>query len=263
MSWFSTIFQKHRRFLNFGFAILLLSLITFSGETFRPFLGNITLSIFIYPFSELRGYVGNLQSTAEENRNLKNTLTELTMRLEALTEAREENQRLREFLGFDSPENFKVVPVKIVSLGPNQFPTAAVINKGANDSITVDMPVVNRFGLVGKVKDVMAGFSTVQLLTDPSSAVSGRIVDNRQIGIIRYLPSEGMIFDNSPADAEINKGDKVISSGLGGVYPSGLSVGVVDSVLAVRGEIKKRVWLKPNVDFLKIEELYVLKSIIQ
>jgi rod shape-determining protein MreC len=263
MAWFSTIFHRNRRFLNFGCAIIIFLLITISGETVRPFLGNIALSIFYYPFSELKNGVESLKSVAENNRNLKNTLTEASLQLSSLAEARRENQRLRDFLGFEPPENFRVVPVKIVSLGYNQYPIAAVINKGIKDSIKINQPVINRFGLVGKIKEVMMEYSTVQLLTDPANAVSARIAESRQFGIVRYAPEEGMIFDNLPADASINRGDLIISSGLGGIYPSGLSIAIVDSVLTLKGEIKKSVWLKSNVDFLEIEELYVLETVDQ
>lgn len=263
MTWFSTIFYRNRRFLNFGFAILFFLLITISGESIRPAIGNLTLTLFYYPFAELKNSIESLQSVAEVNRNLKNALMEASLQLSTIAEARRENQRLREFLGFEPPENFRVVPVKIVTLGHNQFPVAAVINKGLKDSIEVDMPVINRFGLAGRIREVMSEFSSVQLLTDPAGAVSARIAESRQIGIVRYIPGEGMIFDNLPADARINKGDLVISSGLGGVYPSGLSIATVDSVFAEMGDIKKSVWLKPNVDFLEIEELYVLKSVNQ
>ncbi|MCP4703012.1 MAG: rod shape-determining protein MreC [candidate division Zixibacteria bacterium] len=263
MTWFSTVFNRNRRFLNFGSAIIILLLITISGGVIRPLLGNIALSIFHYPFSELKNGIEGLNKVAEDNRNLKNSLTEASLQLNSLAEARRENFRLREFLGFEPPENFQVVPVRIVSLGHNQYPISAVINKGTNDSIKVNQPVINRFGLVGKIKEVMTEFSMVQLLTDPANAVSARIAESRQFGIVRYIHEEGMIFDNLPADASINKGDLIISSGLGGIYPSGLTIGVVDSVLAVRGEIKKSIWLKPGADFLEIEELYVLESVSQ
>jgi len=136
-------------------------------------------------------------------------------------EARRENQRLREFLGFEPPENFKLVPVKIVSLQQNVYPIAAVINKGSDDSLKVNQSVVNRLGLIGRIKEVMPDFATVSLLTDPANAVSGRIAESRQIGIVRYSPDKGMYLDNLPADADVNPGDLIISSGLGGVYPSG------------------------------------------
>ena len=263
MTWISSIFYKNRRLLNFGSVIILFLSITISDKTVKPFLGNAVLSIFHHPFSELKNSIEGLSNVAKNNRDLKNSLTEASLRLSSLAEANRENRRLREFLGFEPPENFRVVPVKIVSLGHSQYPISATINKGVNDSIKINQPVINRFGLVGKIKEVMPEFSLVQLLTDPANAISARIAESRQFGIVRYTPEEGMIFDNLPADAGINKGDLIISSGLGGIYPSGLTIAVVDSVLAVKGEIKKSIWLKPSADFLEIEELYVLESIIQ
>ncbi len=261
MTWFSTVFSRNRRILNFSCVTVLLLLITISDEMVRPFLGNAVLSVFHHPFSELKNSIESLKKVAEDNRNLKNSLTETSLQLSALAEARRENLRLREFLGFEPPENFRVVPVRIVSLGHNQYPTAAVVNKGTNDSIKVNQPVINRFGLVGKIRNVMPEFSTVQLLTDPANSVSARIAESRHFGIVRYTSEKGMIFDNLPADASINKGDLIISSGLGGIYPSGLTIAVVDSVFSVKGEIKKSIWLKPSADFLEIEELYVLESV--
>ena len=258
MRWISTVIFKNRRFLGYGSALFLFLLVTVFPGHIRPFIGNITSAIVLYPFSELKSYITGLEDVAEDNRRLKNALVEVTSQLSALAEARRENERLRDFLGFEPPESFRVVPVKIVSLTQQVYPIAAVINKGSGDSIMVNQPVINRFGLVGKINEVMPDFATVQLLTDPSNAVSGRVAESRQFGIIRFSQKRGMYFDNLPADAEIKKGDLVISSGLGGVYPSGLSVAIVDSVAVRKGDILKQVRLKPTVNFYEFDELYVL-----
>ncbi|HDL04111.1 MAG: rod shape-determining protein MreC [Candidatus Zixiibacteriota bacterium] len=258
MTWFSTIFLKNRRFVNFGLAAILFLLITFSPNVVRPLLGNICSSIFFYPFAELKYYIIELQDASRENRLLEKQLTEASLQLEILSEAKRENQRLREVIGFDPPENFRLIPVKIVTLYQNVYPIAAVINKGSRESIKINQPVINRFGLVGKIKEVMPDFATVTLLTDPMNAVSGRVAETREIGIVRFSPDKGMYFDNLPADSDIEPNHLVISSGLGGVYPAGLSLAIVDSVTASRGDILKTVYLKPTVNFFKIDELYVL-----
>jgi len=263
MTWLTTVFHKNRRIVSFGLAAVLFLLILLSPGNVRPFLGNAAMMVFYYPFAELKDSITRMQNVAEDNRRLKNLLAEAALQISALAEVRRENQRLKEFLGFEAPENFQVIPVRIVYLGHDRYPVSAVINKGAADSIDVNQPVINQYGLIGKIREVMADHATVQLLTDPSNAISARIAESRQIGIVRYVPGEGMILDNLPADAFINKGDQVISSGLGGIYPSGLTIGIVDSVLTVKGSIKKSVWLKPYVDFLKIEELYVLRSALE
>jgi rod shape-determining protein MreC len=260
MTWLSTIFHKNRRFISIGLAIIFFLLVLLSPGLVRPFLGNAAMTIFYFPFAQLKDSITRMQGVAEDNRRLKNLLTEASLHLSALDEIKRENQRLREFLGFEPQESFRVVPVRIIYLGHAQYPISAVINKGSIDSIEVNQPVINQYGLVGKIREVMADHATVQLLTDPSNAVSARIAESRQIGIVRYVPGQGMILDNLPADASIRIGNQVISSGLGGIYPPGLAIGVVDSVLTVKGNIKKNVWLKPHVDFPKIEELYVLRS---
>jgi len=254
----TTIFTKNRRLLSFGLAVILLCLTIISPGTFRSFVGNITAAVFLSPFSELKNYILELQHVAAENRRLSGLLTDASLQLAALAEAQRENERLRELLGFDPHENFRLVPVKIVSLVQNVYPLAAVINKGYQDSILVDYPVINRFGLVGKIKNVMSDYAVVALLTDPANPVSGRIADSRQIGIVRFSLKQGMYLDNLPADANIQTGDLIITSGLGGIYPSGLSVAVVDSASAKKGDIMKSVWLRPTVNFYEIDELYVL-----
>ncbi|MFH2035292.1 MAG: rod shape-determining protein MreC [Candidatus Zixiibacteriota bacterium] len=260
MTSFSTVFSKNRRIMSFGWAILLFLLVVFSPNMIRVQLGNIANTIFYYFFSQLKNYQYDLQSATEENQRLKNLTVENSLQLAALAEAQRENQRLREFLGFEPPDSFSLVPVKIVSLVQNIYPVAAVINKGRHDSLMVDMPIINRFGLVGKISEVMEDFAVVSLLTDPSNAVSGRVAESRQIGIVRFSSQSGMYLDNLPADARVNPGDLIITSGLGGVYPAGLSVAFVDSVRADRGDILKTVLLKPTVKFFEIDELYVLVS---
>jgi rod shape-determining protein MreC len=260
MTWFMTIFRKNRQFFSVGLVIVLFASIAISPDRIRPLLGNVSSILFLRPFFEMKAYVLELQHVGEENRRLRSTVAEFALQLSALSEAKRENERLREFLGFDPPENFRVVPVKIVSLTQNIYPVAALINKGRKDSVSIDQPVINRFGLVGKVTEIMPDFATVALLTDPSNAVSGRLAESRQIGIVRFSPKEGMYLDNLPADADAEPGDLVITSGLGGIYPAGLSVAIVDSALARKGEILKKAWLKPMVDFFEIDELYVLVS---
>ena len=260
MAWIASIFYKNRRLISFILAIVLFWLIVLSPGQIRSLFGNISASVLYLPFSELKNYISELSTVTEENRHLRLQIAEASLQLSAQAEAVRENSRLREFLGFDPPENFRVVPVKIVSLLQNIYPVAAIINKGSNDSIFAVQPVINRFGLVGKIVEVMPEFSNVALLTDPSNPVSGRVADSRQIGIVRFSPEDGMYFDNLPADALFNAGDLIITSGLGGVYPAGLSIARVDSAAAEKGDILKTIWLAPTVNFFEIDELYVLIS---
>lgn len=258
MTIFSTVFQKNRRMVGLITAFLFFLLILISPNKVRPLVGNFSNYIFFSFFSEIRNYRYDISTLMIENSRLKALATEYSLQLNAVSEARRENTRLREFLGFEPPDNFSLVPVKIVSLLEQINPNSAVINKGLDDSLEINMPVVNRFGLVGKVSEVTDQYAVVSLLTDPANAVSGRIAESRQIGIVRYSFQRGMFLDNLPADAKVKTGDLIISSGLGGIYPAGLTVAVVDTAFAQKGDILKTAYLKSTVNFKEIDELYVL-----
>jgi len=258
MNIYSTVFYRNRRLLSFSLAFVVFMLTIIFPQNIRNRLGETSAAFFLYPFSELKGYVENLEGVADENKELRRQLVEARRQLFAAAEAKRENQRLRESLGFDNDGEFNLIPVKIISLFQDIYPVAARINKGRRDSIELNCPVMNRDGLVGKIKEVGPEHSIVALLTDPSNAVSGRLAESRQFGIVRFSPRRGMYLDNLPADAEVASGDVVITSGLGGIYPAGLSVAIVDSAGAARGDIMKKVWLHPTVNFFEIDELYVL-----
>ena len=258
MRWFSTIFHKNRRFLNYILTAVLLILVSVSDDPIRSSLGNISTTLFYSPFFRLKNRIEELHNVAEENRLLRRQLADVSLQLVWQNEIKRENQRLRESLGFDAPESFRMVPVKIVSMAQQIYPVSVIVNKGLNDGITANLAVVNRFGLVGKVVDALSEYAIIQLLTDPSNAVSARVGESRQIGIVRFSIESGMYLDNLPADAQVKKGDLIISSGLGGVYPSGIAIAQVDTVFANAGEILKRVKLRPTVNFFEIDELYVL-----
>jgi rod shape-determining protein MreC len=258
MAWTSTIFHKNRRSLSFILAAIIFLLVTISGSEFRPFLGNLSSTLIYSPFFKLKNYIEGLRNVSEENQSLKNQMAQLVLQLGQFREIKRENQRLKEMIGYEPTENFDLIPVKIISILYDFRPLAATINKGESEGIRVNQPVVNRFGLVGKVKEVMSHSAVVQLLTDPAGAVSGRIAESRQIGVVKYSMTRGLILEDLPADAEIKKGDLIISSGLGGIYPPGIPVAIVDSVYPNEVDILKKVDLMSTVDFYKIDEMYIL-----
>ncbi|HPC10705.1 MAG TPA: rod shape-determining protein MreC, partial [candidate division Zixibacteria bacterium] len=132
--------------------------------------------------------------------------------------------------------------------------------RGSADFVRVDQPVINQYGLIGRVRSTTPRFATVQLLTDPANRVAGRIERSREMGIVRYLPGRGMILDNFPIFGDIAVGDTVVSSGLGGIYPEGLVVGVVTDVHRGEHAAFADVAIDPAVNFQSIEELFLLRT---
>ncbi|MDD3839616.1 MAG: rod shape-determining protein MreC [Clostridia bacterium] len=203
---------------------------------------------------------------AEENRILKEKVEELESIDREAGNLEQENKRLRELLEFkDDNKSHPVAAARVVGKNPGNWFNVFVINKGTNDGIDVDMAVVNKDGLVGRVVEAGNDFSKVLTIIDARSSVSGVIERTRDNGVVRgnnFLDAgDGlckMVY--LPIESDIVVGDKVITSGIGGIIPKGIVIGEIQEIVKEQDELLKYAILKPEVDFLRIEEVLVVKS---
>lgn len=260
MNKISNLFTKH--FRNFHFiAIIIIIVVLFVGGKFvNPYINQTVSVVFYSPFAKMKNAFLEMQSIAADNARLSKALIDLSMKIEFYEESALENERLRSILGFEPPPNYALIPAKVISISGDFTPISATINKGSNDSIWVDQPVINQQGLIGRISSVAPDFSVVQLLTDPSNRVAARVVASREMGIIKYNTNSGMYLDNFPIQGDIAVNDLVISSGLGGVYPAGLKVGTVTEVVKKDLEPFYKVKILPASDFYSLEELFILRE---
>lgn len=239
----------------------MLIVLTLANKTVAPYINQAFLAVFHSPFAYIKESVVNLQEVNAENERLNIMLADVSLKLSLYLESSKENDRLRSVLGFERNDAYELLPAEIVSVAGDYIPISAVINRGYNDSVYIDQPVINQAGLIGRISSVSQDYAVVELLTDPSNRVAARSSNSREMGIIKYYSSKGMILDNFPVQGEIYVGDTIISSGLGGVYPEGLTVGIVEEVkreeLAVFCDIK----VTPAANFYSLEELFLLKEI--
>lgn len=263
MNKISNLFTRH--FRNFHFIFIILTIVVlFAGEkVINPFLNQAVAQVFYYPFAKIKNSYLELKSVSEDNANLSQALIDVSMKIAFYEEASLENERLRTILGFQPPQNYTLEPAKIISISGEYTPITATIDKGSNDSIGIDQPVINQQGLVGRVSSVSPGTSVIQLLTDPSNRVAARVVSSREMGIIKYNTSSGMYLDNFPTQGVIAVGDVIISSGLGKVYPAGLTVGTVTEVIKEELEPFYKVKVLPASNFYSLEEIFILREIIE
>ncbi|MBN1211284.1 MAG: rod shape-determining protein MreC [candidate division Zixibacteria bacterium] len=259
MTWISNLFSRYWRNFHFIFILLLTVILVFNNAAVNGFVSQVAVSAFNYPFFIVKNFFDGLVEVSEKNESLQAALVEASVRLSMLEEARLENNRLRAVLGFEPPPGYSLVPAKVISVAGDKIPVSAVINRGSRDSIFIDQAIINQAGLIGRVVSVSHDFATVQLLTDPTNRVAARVGESREMGIVKYNISEGMVLDNFPIQGTINRGDVILSSGLGGVYPSGLKVGTVNTVEYPEEEPFCNVTLTPAVNFNSIEELFILQ----
>lgn len=259
MEWRSSIFSRERRAHLHTVIVLVVSvLFLLAGPQIAAITGDAVTTLFYYPFFKLRDKISNLTKTAEDNDALRASLVDLSARLQFCDEAAQENQRLRTLLGFVPPEGFKIIPAKIIMVSGAGIPNTVTINLGARNFIRENQTVIDRNGIAGRVAKVTDDYSTVYLLTEPRCRVAARVKRSRELGIIRFSMNRGMYLDNVPNKADVHVGDTIISSGLGGLFPEGLVIGVVNNVESPERGFFYEIGLTPAVNFNGLDELYVL-----
>jgi rod shape-determining protein MreC len=259
MNWISSLFPRYRRNIQLAAIVILSLLLVFNNATVNGLVSQVVLSVFYYPFATVKNSIVELSSVNEENKRLRQALVEASVRLSSLEESNRENSRLRSVLGFEPPPGYSLMPAQVLSVSGERIPLSATINRGSTDSVYLDQPVINQQGLIGRVSAVMPDFATVQLLTDPVNRVAVRVADSREMGIARFTTRVGMILDNFPIQGDIKINDRILSSGLGGVYPPGLLVGQVSRVERPAESPFCEVWIDAIANFNSLEEMFLLR----
>lgn len=200
----------------------------------------------------------HLVNVRHENRQLKNELLELRMANSRYQELLETQERIEALLQFKQTLNLPVIPAQVIGLDPSGWFKSIIIDKGKQAGLRLDMPVVNAFGVVGRVVSVSPNYAKVLLIIDQNSAIDCLIQRSRDRGMLKGLMSEICKLDYVVKSSDVKVGDILVTSGLGGVFPKGLPMGRVLKVKEMPGELFKDVSIMPAVDFSKLEEVLVV-----
>lgn len=207
------------------------------------------------------------QQMLKEYELLKERVTQLEQQLLQMDEAIRENQRLKRLLDFkEEKEHFVVEGVRITGKNPGNWFNTITIDKGSEDGIAVNMAVVNDQGLIGRVIDVGKNWATVRTIVDGQSSISAIVERTRDNGMVKG--NNTLTFEdglcrmiNLPLDSDVVAGDRVITSGLGEIFPKGIPIGEVIEVLDQERDMYKTAIIKPHVDFLRLEEALVIRRV--
>ncbi len=171
----------------------------------------------------------DLQNTYEENKELKSRMEQLVSLEAQVQELEKDNNELRDILGEkDTLRDYEPLQATVIGRNPDRWHEMIIIDKGKINGIKKNMAVVTAHGLIGKVKTVNQFSSTVQLLSamDPKNRISATVQGETNVfGLVEGWDKEkkALLVKTIPAGVEIKKGQNVITSGLGGVFPSGLA----------------------------------------
>jgi rod shape-determining protein MreC len=250
----------NRNFLAIGLALVIaISLMGLTPSQKAEVAARLQLAlggIGQWVFSPITRYA----STTEKNRFVMAQNVELALENMRFREAAWENRRLRDALGFKQDMvSSQIIPAEVISRDPDQLYDALVINVGREHGVREDMPVVVPEGLVGHVLQAEDLTAVIQLIM--SSRISAIVQEKRVQGVISW--GRGSLFRLNYVDvtSDIEKGDRVVSSGLGGRFPKGLVIGdVIEVREQKRDPLFKEVFIESNVDFDKLEEVFVISS---
>ncbi|MFZ5569180.1 MAG: rod shape-determining protein MreC [Thermodesulfobacteriota bacterium] len=200
----------------------------------------------------------SLIATAHENDNLKKQLRRANAHANKCIEIELSNKRLRTFLDFKKTTDAQVIAAEVVGKDPSHWFKSIIIDKGERAGVVKGLPVVIPDGIVGQVVMSTAQYAKVQLMIDRNSAVDSLVQRSRARGIVQGKSADRCQFQYVLRKDDVKLGDIVITSGLDGVYPKGLRVGKVSSLVRRNAGIFQDVEVTPSVDFKKLEEVLVI-----
>jgi rod shape-determining protein MreC len=184
-----------------------------------------------------------LAESQDENLQLREALL-ASGRLDRIAEMREE---------FDVP----MLSADLVGLDASTWFRSVLIDRGRNHGVHSGMPLISELGVVGLVTATSRNAAKGMLLLDRQSAVSAVVQRSRDRGVVRGT-GDGLVFEFVGRNADVAPGDVLITSGLGGVFPKGLRIGVVGTVEEASAQLQREASVDPVVDFGRLEQVFVM-----
>lgn len=212
-------------------------------------------------FSEKIGFFSNIGELRNENENLSNENLKLKFQLAQSNEIANENKTLRgEIDLMDRPE-FDLEASLVVGQTLSKNRKIIYLDKGSNQGIREGMPIIVGGGvLIGKINKVHGNSSEAELILDRKNIINAEIQEIETKGIVQGEYGTSAVIDMVPQAAEIETGQTVITSGLGGAYPRGLLVGYVKDVSLSVDQLFQRASLELPIEFKNLRIVWVIKD---
>jgi rod shape-determining protein MreC len=195
-----------------------------------------------------------------ENERLRNRIQTLEVERNKLLEAEATNRRLQQLLELRSHLPSGSVTASIIANSASTWFQSCLLDKGSADGVSKGMAVVTPIGVLGRVVSVTARTAKVLLLTDPNSGVDVLVQRTRARGIVSGSLESGTILKYVKRTEDIQEGDRLITSGVDGIFPKGLLVGTVIKVRKQSLGLFQHVEVLPAVNSARAEEVLVVSA---
>lgn len=198
-----------------------------------------------------------LRGVRAENDALRAELSELKVALQQERAAGERADAYRRLLEFRARSPLTTTGADVIGAGASPEFRTITIDKGERDGLSPNLAVIAAAGIVGRITVPSARASMVQLLIDRNAAAGGLVSRTRVQGIVVGAGDDRLEMTFVPATGDVVAGDQVVTSGIDGLYPKGLAIGVVEKV--ERGDgLYHHITIRPAVDFSKLEDVLVV-----
>lgn len=251
-------------FIAVGLIALALSgyLTPFSRVILNPFI--IAQAWIASRYQAVQEFVNAPQDTArlrQRNTELETEVSRLQTQIIELQQQLAETSVLSALVDFAraNPEN-RYQAAAVIARDPSPFLHYVILNRGSDDGLRRGMPVVTQHGLVGRIAAVTAGAARVQLITDPASTVNVRLEPSEAQAALHGSLTSDITLDMIPQDISVQSGDLVLTSGLGGSYPSNILIGQVSGIRSRDPDIFQRATLQPVVDFSQLDIVLIITN---
>jgi rod shape-determining protein MreC len=200
----------------------------------------------------------SIVNTSKTNTVLKKQISRLESDLTTMEEMRKENFRLKRLLSFSDELSHQKVMAQVVGWdSANEFKVIR-LNKGTRHGIKTMAPVITDHGLVGYVYRVTENYSDVLTILDQNNRVDIVVERTRTHGIVEGVFNFKCALKYIMRNEQVEVGDKLITAGVGGIYPKGIKVGMITNIAKENFGMTLSIDVVPSVDFDKLEEVLVL-----
>jgi rod shape-determining protein MreC len=258
---FSKIWNEFKEYIILVL-LLILSLITLSLND-KPAVKKVHALAF-GAFASATSVISNVINTAKiesENERLRRVNAELMLQVNKLREYGIVNEELKNLLALKDTSSYPLIPATIVSKSLTKSQSTITMNIGEKKGVQPGMPVINDQGLVGIVHSTSEDYSIARTLKNIDLKVTVKDERSRVNGIMKWN-GENLVIIDVPKTYDIEAGDRIITSELSSIIPVPIAVGVVTGLDKVEGGIFNEVKVQPFVDFISVENVFVL-AIVQ
>jgi len=220
------------------------------------------MSKVLSPVKDGIGFLADLGDARGERDRFKEEVEELQGQVDEIEELKRENDTLKDMIEVkESRQDLAFLVVDVIGANPDIWEQTIQIGAGYSDGLQEYMAVLSEDGsLVGRIIMCTSEASLVQLITDDKSSVGAMLQHNAEMGVVKGEGRGGVRLELLNQDAEVETGDVVVTSGLGGTCPSGIPIGIITEISERRADLSVGIVITPRASLTRLDRVMVVVS---